>query len=182
MDYPEIQLPRPPSAVCVVPGRSGSADAMGPQGEQAGTVDAELAGLRSAREALQQADAKFHEIQEQFLAEAQQQLLDLSIEIAKKVLMQEIQADRHKIDPIVTEALSRVQDRVDVVVHLHPSDLARCELAGRADEAADKSNISFVADPKVQRGGCLLQTSRGTVESSIDGQLEEISQALKNPE
>ncbi len=186
MDYLEIQLPRPPSAVGVIPGRSGSADATGPsdtmRGESAGTVNAEPDGLRSAHKALQQAGVEFREIQEQFIQEAQQQLLGLALEIAKKVLMQEIQADRHKIDPIVTEALSRVQDRVDVVVHLHPDDLARCELVGQADEAADKSSISFVADPKVQRGGCLLQTARGTVESSIDGQLEEIGQALENPE
>ncbi len=182
MDCPEIQFLRPPSAVGIAPRRSGGDDTPGQQGESAGQVDAELAGLRSARKALQQAEGKFCEIQKQFLKEAQQQLLDLSIEIAKKVLMQEIQTDRHKIDPIVTEALSRVQDRVDVIVHLHPDDLARCELAGQSDESANKSNISFVADPKVQHGGCLLQTSRGTVESSIDGQLEEIAKAMKDPE
>ena len=186
MDYPEIQLPGQISTVAVVPGRSGGGDAPCPdeatQPEPSGQLNAELAEIRSARKALQQAVKKIQEIQGQFITEAQQQLVDLSIEIAKKVLMQEIQADRHQIDPIVTEALSRVPDRTDVVVHLHPDDLARCEQAGESDEASDKNTVSFVADPKVQRGGCLLQTSRGDIESSIDGQLEEIAQALKNPE
>ncbi len=186
MDYPEIQLPGQVSTVTVVPGRSDSGDTPchdeATQPGPSGQLDAELTGIRNARKALQQAAGKFKELQGQFLAEAQQQLVDLSIEIAKKVLMQEIQADRHHIDPIVTEALSRVPNRTDVVVHLHPDDLARCEQAGESDEASDKSTVSFVADPKIKRGGCLLQTSRGDVESSIDGQLEEIAQALKNPE
>ena len=186
MDYPEIQLPGQISTVAVVPGRSCDGDTPGPdeatQSGPSGQFDAELAGIRSARKAIQQAAKKIQEIQGQFLAEAQQQLVDLSIEIAKKVLMQEIQADRHQIDPIVTEALSRVPDRADIVVHLHPDDLARCEQAEKSDEENDTNTLSFVANPKVQRGGCLLQTSRGDVESSIDGQLEEISQALKNPE
>lgn len=186
MDYPEIQLPGQLSAVSVVPGRSRSSDTPGSdeatQPGPSGQLDAELDGIRSARKALQQAAGKIQELQGQFLAEAQQQLVDLSIEIAKKVLMQEIQADRHQIDPIVTEAISRVPDRTDIVVHLHPDDLARCGQADKSDEASDKNAVSFVADPKVHRGGCLLQTSRGDVESSIDGQLEEIAQALKNPE
>ena len=186
MDYPEIQIPGQISAVAVVPGRSWDSNTPGAdeatQPGPSGQLNAELAGIRSARKAIQQAAKKIQEIQGQFLAEAQQQLVDLSIEIAKKVLMQEIQADRHQIDPIVTEALSRVPGRADVVVHLHPDDLARCGQADKSDEASDKSAVSFVADPKVQRGGCLLKTSRGDVESSIDGQLEEISQALKTPE
>ena len=178
MEQMEIQISRPPSAVGVIPGRSGGADAE--VGQKVAQPESD--GLRSAQAALQQAGVKFRETQEQFLAEAQEQLVDLSIEIAKKVLVQEIQADRHQIAPIVTEALSRVPDRTDVVVHLHPDDFARCEQAGKSGEANGKNAVSFVADPKVQRGGCLLQTSRGDVESSIDGQLEEISQALKTPE
>ncbi len=187
MDYPEIQLPGRISTVSVVPGRSGCGDTSGDNdavqtAEPSGQLDAELDGIRNARKSLQKAAREIQEIREQFLTEAPQKLVDLSIEIAKKVLMQEIQADRHQIDPIVTEALSRVPSRSDVVVHLHPDDLARCEQAGESDEASDKNAVSFVADAKVQRGGCLLKTSRGDVESSIDGQLEEISQALKNPE
>jgi len=145
-------------------------------------IDDELVEFRLAREALVKAQAKFHDLQAQFCREAEQQLLGLSMEIARKVLMQEIQAGRHEVDPIVREALSRLPTRMDAVVHLHPDDLARCELASKDEESPDAEDVSFVADSGVCRGECLVQTSHGTVESSIEGHIEEISKALTEPE
>ncbi len=187
-NHVEIQIPRPVSSVNVVPGRSGGSVSAppprqtAPAGRAGGGADRELAGLRSARQALEKAVVKFGEIHERFFKEAEEQLLNLSIEIARKVLKQEIQTERHKIEPVVREALSRVPDGIKVVVHLHPDDLARCESARKDTDQAGSDNISFIADRKVQPGGCLLETPQGTVESSIDAQLEEIAGAMKNPE
>ena len=68
------------------------------------------------------------------------------------------------------------------MVHLHPDDLARCELACRGDEACEADNVTFVEDPGVCRGECLVKTSHGTVESRIEGHINEIAHALVEPE
>jgi len=181
-DRLEIQLPRPLAAVAA-PGPEQSDRREGQaRREMRERVDAELAELHSALAALAEAQAKFHDLQENFLREAEQQLLNLSIQIARKVLMQEIQAQRHEVDPIVREALSRIPARMDAVVHLHPDDLARCELACRDQQAPGAGSVRFLADPGVGRGECLVQTSHGTVESSIEGHLGEIAKALTESE
>lgn len=181
-DRIEIQLPRPLAAVGA-PGQEQS----GRREEQARRemqerVEGELAELRSARAALAKAQARFHDLQETFRREAEQQLLDLSMKIARKVLMQEIQAEQYDLDPIVREALSRIPPRMDAVTHLHPDDLARCEMAREDKELSGAGSVRFVADPDVRRGECFVQTSHGTVESSIEGHLQEIASALAESE
>ena len=145
-------------------------------------LDREKAELARARQALTEALSQLDRHREQLLREAENELLDLAVEIARKVLMQEIQAERHQIEPIVTEALQNLPARRQVVVHLNPRDLARCEIAGKADDADSPESIRFVADPSVSPAQCVLETPEGTVESNVDTHLQAISEALKQPE
>ncbi len=145
-------------------------------------VEADLTALRMARSALEKAADKCREAREKIIEQAEGQLLDLSIDIARKVLMQEIQAERYQIEPIVREALSRIPQRTDVVVHLHPDDLARCELAEQDGPDSAQATVRFSADPGVDRGECLLRTSEGTVESTVEEHLAEITKTLGSPE
>lgn len=182
VDRIEIQLPRPLAAVAAPGQEQPQQGQEHVQREMRRRADAGLAELRSAAAALAEAQAGFHELQQLFHGQAEQQLLDLSMEIARKVLMQEIQAEKYQVDPIVREALSRIPPRMDAVTHLHPDDLARCELARLDTEAPGAGGLRFIADPDVRRGECLVQTSQGTVESSIEGHLQEIAAALTEPE
>ncbi len=96
--------------------------------------------------------------------------------IARKVLMQEIQAGRYEIDPIVREALSRVPDRTPAEVHLNPGDIERCGGVDTRDDA--ECPVRLTADANVAPGECLVVTDDGTVESTMEGHLGEIDQAL----
>ena len=114
------------------------------------------------------------------LAEAEPQLVRLAVDIAQKVLMQEIQAGHYEIDPIVTEAMKQVPARCEVVVHLHPDDHARCEAARQLGD--DAEGVRFVADPNVRPAECVLQTGEGVVESGVETNLARIGEALTGAE
>jgi flagellar assembly protein FliH len=178
----EIQFARRLASVATIRPQQASPDQEQAQLRMQEQIDAELAEFRITRAALAKAKSQFHDLHLQFCEEAEQQLLGLSMEIARKVLMQEIQAERHEVDPIVREALSRLPEQMDAVVHLHPDDLARCELAGQGEDVAGADGVSFVGDEEVSRGECLVRTLHGTVESSIDGHIDEIAQALTQSE
>ncbi|HUT02224.1 MAG TPA: FliH/SctL family protein [Phycisphaerae bacterium] len=137
---------------------------------------ADSQALRQARAALDRASG---EVRQAVLAEAEQQLLDLALGIARKVLRQEIQAGRYEIDPIVAEAMEHIPARCEVTVHLHPDDYARCRAIAAGPD--DSNGPRFVADANVLPGECFLETSEGTVESSVETQLSEITHALKQP-
>ena len=145
-------------------------------------LDKEKTELARARQSLTDAVGQFDRRREQLFREAENQLLDLAVEIARKVLMQEIQAERHQIEPIVAEALQNLPARQQVVVHLNPRDLARCQIAGKGDDAENSESIRFVADPSVSPAQCVLETPEGTVDSNVDTHLQAVSEALKQPE
>ena len=190
----DIEIPGELQGVSIVAGRGdgpfpggGGGDAnVDSQGlahrQMAEQAKAELANLRLAKTAMESAAHECHKAREKIIEQTESQLLDLSIEIARKVLMQEIQAQRCDIEPIVREALSRIPDRMEVVVHLHPDDLSRCELTRQDQGDSGRTDVQFVADPSVERGECLLETSEGTVKSTVDEHLEEITKTLKSPE
>jgi flagellar assembly protein FliH len=149
-------------------------------------VVAQRASLAMARTALESAAAQLRALQAEIVRESEHQLLDMAIDIARKVLMQEIQAQRYEIDPIVKEALSRIGPRREVVVHLNPGDLKRCiqarvqdgEPSGSALRLAEIGEVQFVADPSVQPAHCRIETPEGTVESTPEAHLERLALAL----
>ena len=145
-------------------------------------LEAEIAKTKQARRALENALEQVGQLQVKLLKDAEQQLLQLSVDIAQKILAQEIQTQQYQIEPIVKKALQHAPPRTDVVVHLHPDDYAQCEMARQAEKNGQSGGITFLADPNVSRAECILETSQGTVESRIETHLENIVEAFKNPE
>ncbi len=188
-----IHLPAPLTGVRVVPGggapsADGAAGADAPDGgsdeaEEAlaaerEALEAERAALASARRALQSAAARAADLLPEILAEAEAHLVDLAVEIARKVVAQEIETERCDIEPIVREALARAPQQRECVVHLHPDDLS--VLRDAEAPAADLEHLRLEADPGLGRGECRVETPEGTVESRIADRLDQVRDAM-NP-
>lgn len=179
-----IRLPRKIAAVRIIggPGTADQAVARAVseadvQARAGAMVDAKIRQLASAIQAVEAAAAQIEAERQQVMKQAEAEMVDLAVNIARKVLMQEIQAGRYEIDPIVKEALGSVQQRQGIVVHLNPADLARCETARQAGDAADA--VQFVADESIPPAQCLVETTQGPVESTLEGHLEQVADALK---
>ncbi|MBI5723548.1 MAG: hypothetical protein HZA50_06290 [Planctomycetes bacterium] len=139
-------------------------------------LDQERNAMAQARQAVVKAAESLVGLRDQILKDAEQQLVDLSLQIARKVLMQDIQAGNYQIDPIIKEALGQIDVRDKVVVRLNPEDLARCQMA---QDKAGAGNLEFVGDPAIQPAECVLDTPEGQIRSNVDIHLDGIGQALK---
>ena len=187
-----IKFPRNISAVSVVAAAAKAAGQpqsveQAPAGAPAGQemlqqAENERNRLRSALAAMEQGAEKLAEFRQKMLQEVEEQLLELATGIAKKVLMQEIQAGRYDIEPIVKEALCHVPARQDLVIRLNPQDHAQCEMARQGAEVGQVSNIRFIADPSIRPAECVIETAEGVVQSSVEAHLEDVSELLKAPE
>ncbi|MEA3367010.1 MAG: FliH/SctL family protein, partial [Planctomycetota bacterium] len=135
-----------------------------------------------ARGALEQAAGRVADLQDEIRAEAEDHLLDLAVDIARKVIAQEIAAGRCDIEPIVREALDRAPPKRECVIHLHPDDLATIEKAGDDKGSVDLAHLHLTADPTVGRGECVVETAEGTVEARTDDRLRQVRAAMKPPE
>jgi flagellar assembly protein FliH len=109
-------------------------------------------------------------------AEAEGDLLKLSLAIARKVLHRELSADPDSIAGLIKVCLDKIRLQEIVRVRIHPQHhpaiqqvLARLSTGIR---------IELLADPKLQLGGVVIETTRGEFDASVDVQLKEIERGL----
>lgn len=131
---------------------------------------------RQVEQALTDCLRQLREFQEQLVKDAEGQLVGLAVDIAGKILCKEIEDGNYDIDAIVTEALSHLSSRNDVVIHLNPEDLAASQLSNGQSTGTD--NVQFVADSGVPRAQCMLETQEGIVETAIKQTLDDLADAL----
>ena len=96
-------------------------------------------------------------------------------EVAKELYIRALKI----LPPDVKEALKKSPTRQDIVVHLNPNDLATCQKSQVSGAISELEGIKFVADPKVGRAECVLETHKGTIKSLIDEHLEHICKTLE---
>ncbi len=143
-------------------------------------LQAETATLRQAHAALAAAAEQLNAAQSSLAKQAEGELLELAMAIAKQVLAQEIQAQSYDIGPIVQRALAQVPTRRGAEIRLNPADLHRAKQAG-ADlpEGGSAGDLRFVADADVPPAGCIVETDEGVVESTVEAQMETAAEVLQ---
>lgn len=125
---------------------------------------------------------KLNQFYEKIFSEQKEEIAKLSVEIARKVLMQKVEDGDYKIESIVKEALNNAPTKRDIVVHLNPEDLAECQKALQEEPDGESANVKFVSDSNIGRAECQLESPKGIVESLINENLERISNALRKAE
>ena len=126
--------------------------------------------------------AKLNQFYDQIFAEQKGEIAKLSVEIARKVLMQKIQDGDYEIESIVKETLKNAPTHQDLTVHLNPEDLAVCQKAQADKDSGNLADIKFVADPNIGRAECVLESPKGIIKSLIEEHLEQIGKALEKAE
>jgi len=135
-------------------------------GHQAGYAD----GIQQARAEAQNIHALMQTLQNelnQIDQQIAQSLLDLSLEIAKKMVHTTIRVNPEVILHIVSEAIGNLphfNQNAHLILHPDDAELVRKQMGEHLTQAGWK----IFSDAKIQRGGCRVETAN----SQIDGSLE----------
>lgn len=133
-------------------------------------------GLVNVFRSLRSATEDVLALREKVLKDAEDDLLQLVVMIARKVILREITEDRSILVEVVRSATASLSDREEIIVHLNPDDLALVE-SGR-DESLKRElsgpNMRLKADATVPTGNCQIDTEMGTIDARVEAQLEEI--------
>jgi flagellar biosynthesis/type III secretory pathway protein FliH len=165
-------------------GAAGDVTTASAEAKQAELLGLQKENLSQVCQALQDAVNKVNEFQENLFKEHKEQIAKLSVEIAKKILVQKVQDKDYEIKPIIEEALKNAPTRQNAVVHLNPEDLVQYQKVQQDDPVSCQAlaDVKFVSDPNIGRAECMLETPKGIIESLIEERVERIGKALETAE
>lgn len=109
-------------------------------------------------------------------------ILEISVEIARKIIKKEIQQDPTVIIENITGILKGLsKEEAKVTLRVNPSQVAllKKEIPEVINQVGLDARILIVPDETVFEGGCMVTTTNGVIDATIDAQLSVISEALK---
>ncbi len=123
---------------------------------------------------------KTMERRQEILLETEQQIVDLVLLMARKVIKVLSENQRSVVMQNVLQALRKVKGRGDVVIHVNSADMALTAEHTRdfINSVESIKNISVVEDTTVDRGGCIVETDFGSIDARISSQLAELEQKI----
>jgi flagellar assembly protein FliH len=108
--------------------------------------------------------------------EAEEDLVELAIAIARRILRREVAVDPEALRGIAMAALARLQPRDLCRVRVHPSHAAA--LSSCLQDAAGGARIEVIPDAAREPGTLIFETERGNLDASTESQLAEIERGL----
>ncbi|MEO8368119.1 MAG: FliH/SctL family protein [Candidatus Solibacter sp.] len=109
-------------------------------------------------------------------AEAEADLVQLSLAIARRVLRREIAIDPEALHGLILGALEKLSGQEITRVRVHPSHAALLTESLRQNNAGAK--VDVIADPGREVGALIFETTRGNLDASVESQLQEIERGL----
>lgn len=125
---------------------------------------------------------KFFEAKQQIFDYIAPNILDISVDIAQKIIKKEIEQDPNIIiDNIaaILKTLSKDENRVTLKVNPIQVDILKQTIPDIMTDIGSEAKIVVVPDETVLEGGCMVVTTNGIIDATIETQLSIISEALR---
>ena len=109
-------------------------------------------------------------------------ILEISVDIAKKIIKKELQQDPTIIlDNIkeILKGLSKEESKVTLRVNPSQVSLLKAEIPEVMSSIGLEAKVMIVPDETIMEGGCVVTTANGVIDATIETQLSVISEALK---
>ncbi len=142
-------------------------------------------GLTRAQEDIQELKnslLRFASAKQEVFDRIAPEILSISMEIAKKIIKKELtQSPELLLDSVKSILSTLSKDETKIMIKANPNqvDMLREEVPQAAMRLGLEAKIVVIADESVIEGGCVITTTNGVVDATIDTQIAIISEALK---
>lgn len=158
--------------------------------ERARVSGYEAGQLRAKAEAEQETERLFSTLSavvgaaESALEQEREALADDCTDVVAEVLAKiagSVLASREAIVGIVVTVLRRMKDDREATIRVHADDLPVLQLEEeKLAKLFGRSKFTLVADSRVTVGGCIVETSAGSLDGRLDVQLREMCETLRS--
>jgi flagellar biosynthesis/type III secretory pathway protein FliH len=149
-------------------------------GEQKGKAAAQ-AQVSEAIGVLNDAVAQLHELATLAPPILEENIAALAVVVARQIVAREVGLDSTLVADLVRRALTEFPIDQAVRIRVNPLDLSLLTLNGIAKESAPITgarDASWLADPRLARGGCLVEGRDRIIDGRVDTALERAYQRM----
>ena len=142
-------------------------------------------GINKAQDDIQsfkQELQNFMNAKQEVFNEIMPEILKISIDIAKKIIKKEVSESNDTLLLNIDEILkSFSKDETKITIRVNPSQagILKTEVPEKANGIGLEAKILIIPDETITEGGCIISTTNGVVDATIETQLAIISEALK---
>jgi flagellar assembly protein FliH len=113
------------------------------------------------------------------ISAAEPELVRLAMAIAERIVHGELATNPNVVVENVRQALTRLVSREVVTLRVNPADVdAIRKHRDGIVSASDVEHLRIVEDQRVDRGGVVIETDSGTIDSKVSTQLREARRAI----
>lgn len=159
--------------------------------EEAGTIkdnaakDGYKAGLERAQNDIQQikgALESFLNAKQEVFEYIAPDILEISVDIARKIVKKEIEQDPQIVLETIMDVLKGIsKEEANMKIKVNPTQLEMVKesLPEIISSLGLDAKMKVISDEAIEAGSCIVHTTNGIVDATIDTQLEIIKEALK---
>ena len=135
--------------------------------------------LEGERVALKALIAGMNEVMQDFEQSLANDVLSMSLELAKLIIRQSLRVKPEAVVAVVREAVESLPGVSDQTVLLvHPADAVLIRMAAENDRALGELPWKIVEDEHIERGGCRLETPTTEVDATLETRWRRVLAAL----
>ncbi|MBI5590608.1 MAG: hypothetical protein HY881_09015 [Deltaproteobacteria bacterium] len=146
------------------------------QGRKAGIAEG-LKEIEPVIHLFQQAVEEIKKLRKELCLKAEKETVKLSLAIVRKILAQEPATNPEIIVGVVKKTFETIAMNAPVRIRIHPSELAY--MRERRSMIPFEGDVTFVEDPSISRGGCVVESLSGDADARIESQLQMIEEAFQ---
>lgn len=114
------------------------------------------------------------------LKQAHRIVLEISLEIARKIINTEVATNDDIVIYVIKKAISHIVDKHGFVVRVAPDDFSNVMSKKEAWTSISQrlEDISIEEDERIEKGGCIIESESGAADARIDVQVAEMAEVI----
>lgn len=143
-------------------------------------IEEVVGNFKSEFEKLGERHEELVEMKYQIYKKNEDSIIELALTIAKKIIKRDLQEDKNLIRRNLDEALKKVPISKKLIIIVNWEDLEYIKNIkdDLMSEIHGVERVEVIEDKSIERGGCILETSIGTIDATINSQLDSIYEKL----
>jgi len=140
-------------------------------------------GLKKAEDVMNKFDSAINDAvsqRQQMIEESKQKLLELVIQISKKVTFDAIEINPEATLKMISSVVDSLLDRSRIKILVNPDHLTIVEqnINTYLKGSTAIKELAIVPDARVRYGGCFIETPNGDIDARLESQFEILADAL----